>query len=223
MNDFILHISQHQAEIVKGFSETFFLLGISLLFAILVGLPVGTLIYLTRKDGPLENKFISVILNGYVNIVRSFPFLLLIVFLVPFTRWLMGVSLGTAAASVPMAVVSIAIYARFVEQALLDVPQDIVDTAQSLGANIYQLVFYFLFVEARSGLILGLTSSLISFVSYSTVMGVVGGGGIGDFAMRYGYQKYDYPLMYFTIILMIILVQLVQVLGSTIARKIDHR
>lgn len=210
-------------ELLKALRETFILLGFSVLSAILVGLPLGTLIYLTRKDGLFENRIVSFILNGYVDVVRSFPFLLFIVFMIPVTRFLIGTSLGTYAAAVPMCFVAAALYARFVEQALIDVPQGTIDSALSLGATPFQLVFKFLFVEARSGLVLGLTSSIISYVNYSTVMGVVGGGGIGDFAMRYGYQRFEWQIMYATILIMIVLVLIIQFTGNRIAKRIDKR
>ncbi|CAM3429419.1 ABC transporter permease [Erysipelothrix sp. HDW6B] len=217
------HILQYQAEILKALGETGILIGISTCFAILVGLPLGTLIYLTRKDGVLENRIAYTLGNLYVNVVRSFPFLIFIVAMIPVTRFLLGKSLGTIPASIPLSFVAVAIFARFVEQSLLDVPQEIVDTALSMGASVPQLITKFLYVEARSGIVLGLTSSIISFVSYSTVMGAVGGGGIGDFAMRYGYQRFDYLLLYSIVAVMIVIVQAIQFVGTTIARKIDKR
>lgn len=223
MEQYIQRIIDYQDEISTALYETAFMIGISVFAAITVGLPVGTFIYLTRKNGVLESKFVSGVLNGYVNIVRSFPFLLFVVFLIPFTRMVLGTSFGTYAASLPLSFVAVAIYARFVEQSLLEVPRGIIDTAYSLGATIPQLIFHFLYVEARSSLVIGLTSATISLISYSTVMGVVGGGGIGDFAMRYGYQRYEHDLMYTTIIIMILMVQGIQLLGSITARKLDKR
>ena len=131
--------------------------------------------------------------------------------------------MGTMAATVPMAIIAIAHYARLVEQSLLDVPRGVMEAAVSMGASIPHIIFKFLYVEARSGLVLGLTTSTVSFISYSTIMGVVGGGGIGDFAIRYGYQQFRTDLMMYVIIIMIILVQLIQYAGTTIARKIDKR
>jgi len=149
--------------------------------------------------------------------------LLLVVFLIPFTRLVVGTAIGTEAASVPLSIIAIAYYSRLVEQSLLDVPRGVVESAQSMGASRWQIIFKFLYVEARSGLVLGLTTSTISFISYSTVVGIVGGGGIGDFAIRYGYQRFETDVMVYMIILMIILVQAVQFVGSTIARVLDKR
>jgi len=149
--------------------------------------------------------------------------LLLVVFLIPFTRLVVGTAIGTEAASVPLSIIAIAYYSRLVEQSLLDVPRGVVESAQAMGASKWQIIFKFLYVEARSGLVLGLTTSTISFISYSTVVGIVGGGGIGDFAIRYGYQRFETDVMVYMIILMIILVQAVQLIGSTVARVLDKR
>lgn len=210
-------------KIIKALQETGLLMLISTTFAIIGGLPLGTLIYLSRKEGPKENMILNAILNAYVNIVRSFPFILFVVFLMPFTRALMGISLGTLPASVPMSFVAIALYARFVEQALLEVPKGILDSAKTMGATIKDTVIHFLYKEAQSGLVHGLTSTIISLLSYSTVMGVVGGGGIGAFAMLYGYQNHQYQLMFQVIVIIIILVQSIQIIGTRIARHLDKR
>jgi D-methionine transport system permease protein len=195
----------------------------SLLAAVLLGLPMGTVLYLSRIGGPYPRRTLHAVLNTYVNVVRSVPFLLFVVALIPFTRFVVGTSFGTAAASVPLAFVAIALYARFTEQTLLDVPEQTVELARSLGAAPYQLVLRFLYPEARSGLVLSLTTVTISLISYSTIMGVVGGGGVGDFAIRYGYQTYEYSLMYTTIALMVVLVMLIQGGGSLLARLLDKR
>lgn len=216
-------IIQYQTEIWQSIGQTFVMVGISIAAALLIGLPVGTLLYLCRKGQLLENRMIYSSLNITVNIVRSFPFLLLVVFLIPFTRFLVGTSIGTFAATVPLSIVAIAYYARLVEQALIEVPLGIIESAVSMGASTKDVIFKFLYVEARSGLVLGLTTSTISFISYSTVMGIVGGGGIGDFAIRYGYQRFETELMMYVIILMIIFVQIIQFIGTTIAKKLDKR
>lgn len=214
---------QYQTEIWQSIGETFIMVGISILFAIFLGLPLGTLLYLTRKGQLLENQIIFSILNLFVNIVRSFPFLLFVVFLIPFTRWIVGTAIGTAAATVPLAIMAVAYYSRLVEQSLIDVPKGVMEAALSMGASVPKIIFKFLYVEARSGLVLGLTTSTISFISYSTIVGVVGGGGIGDFAIRYGYQRFETELMFYMIMIMIILVQLIQFIGTTISKKIDMR
>ncbi|WBL15075.1 methionine ABC transporter permease [Sutcliffiella sp. NC1] len=214
---------QYEAEIWKAIIETFMMVGVSILAAVLIGLPVGTLLYLCRKGQMLENRLVFSTLNLLVNIIRSFPFLLLVVFLIPFTRLVIGTAIGTAAATVPLSIIAIAHYSRLVEQSLLDVPKGVMEAAISMGASVKEVVFKFLYVEARSGLVLGLTTSIISFISYSTIMGVVGGGGIGDFAIRYGYQQFKTDLMMYMIVIMVILVQLIQFTGTTVSRMIDKR
>jgi D-methionine transport system permease protein len=214
---------QYEAEIWQSIGETFVMVGVSILAAILIGLPVGTLLFLCRKGQILENRSVFSTLNLLVNITRSFPFLLLVVFLIPFTRLIIGTAIGTAAATVPLSIISIAHYSRLVEQSLLDVPKGVIEAAISMGASAKGVIFKFLYVEARSGLVLGLTTSIISFISYSTIMGVVGGGGIGDFAIRYGYQQFKTELMIYVIIIMVILVQVLQFIGTSVSRMIDKR
>lgn len=223
MSDLLARLSAYRGEIITSIVETGIMLGNSLLAAILLGLPIGTLLYLSRPGGPSERLWLHRALNTYVNVVRSVPFLLFVVALIPFTRWLVGTSFGTTAASVPLAFVAAALYARFSEQTLLDVPEQTVELARSLGAGPLQLVIRFLYSEARSGLVLSLTTVTISMVSYSTIMGVVGGGGVGDFAIRYGYQTYEYDLMYTTILIMIVVVMLIQGAGTVLARSLDKR
>ncbi|WP_114165041.1 methionine ABC transporter permease [Exiguobacterium sp. TNDT2] len=214
---------QYQTEIWQSIGETFIMVGVSILAAVILGLPLGTWLYLSRKGQLLENGAVFSVLNLVVNIVRSFPFLLLVVFLIPFTRLIIGTAIGTAAATVPLAIIAIAHYSRLVEQSLLDVPRGVVEAAVSMGASIKDVIFKFLYVEARSGLVLGLTTSIISFISYSTIMGVVGGGGIGDFAIRYGYQQFKTELMMYMILIMLVFVQMIQFTGTTVARLIDKR
>lgn len=181
---------EYQSEIWESIVESSIMVGFSVLAALLVGLPIGTFLFLCRKGQLLENRLVFSSLNLLVNIIRSFPFLLLVIFMIPFTRFVMGTAIGTAAATLPMMVIAIAHYSRLVEQSLLDVPKGVIQAAVSMGASVKDIIFKFLYVESRSALVLSMTTSTISFISYSTIMGVVGGGGIGDFAIRYGYLQY---------------------------------
>jgi len=214
---------EYQSEIWISIGETAIMVGFSILAALLVGLPIGTFLVLSRKGQLLENRFVFSSLNLIVNTIRSFPFLLLVIFMIPFTRFIMGTAIGTAAATVPMVVIAIAHYSRLVEQSLLDVPKGVIDAAVSMGASVKDIIFKFLYVEARSALVLSMTTSTISFISYSTIMGVVGGGGVGDFAIRYGYLQFRTDLMVYIIIIILVFVQLIQYAGVTLARKIDKR
>ena len=209
-------------ELLESLKETAIMMGISMLAAVALGLPLGVWLFLSRSRGN-KISFLYECLNLIVTIIRSFPFLLFVVALTPLTRMLLGSSFGPIPASFPLSIVAMSIFARLTEQVLLDVPEEVSYLAKSLGVSQWQYVWSFLLVEARSGLILSLTTTAVSMVSYSTVMGIVGGGGIGDFAIRYGYQRYEYGVMYFAIIIMILLVFILQGIGNQAARKLDKR
>ncbi|WP_052255412.1 methionine ABC transporter permease [Salinicoccus sp. YB14-2] len=224
IEEYVSRVVEFWPALFESLWETGIMMGFAMTAAILLGLPLGTLLYLTAKGKPMENIYIYQLSNIFVNIVRSFPFLLLVVAMQPFIRTIYGRATGDpVAASFPMMLIAIALYARFVQQSLLDVPRGVTETAQSMGASISQLVWKFLFVESRSSLIIGFTTAFVSFISYSTIMGVVGGGGIGDFAIRYGYQRYETDIMYTAIIVIIIIVQIMQWLGLKLAKKMDKR
>lgn len=215
--------ADYGGDILDALGETGYMMLVSLLAAVLLGLPLGMLVYLTQKGGLAENTVLFTVANLYINIVRSFPFLLLVVFLIPFTRAVIGTSFGTQAATLPLCIVAVAIYARLVEQILREIPPGILRVARASGATLPQAVMRMLLPEARPGLVYALTSASISLLSYSTVLGVVGGGGIGDFAMRYGYQVYNDSLMYFIIVIIIVCVLIIQAIGYRTSVRLDHR
>ncbi|WP_086349702.1 methionine ABC transporter permease [Candidatus Enterococcus clewellii] len=223
MNEYVNQLTYYLPELSKSLLESGEMLLYSTLAALFIGLPLGTLLYLMGKRPDTSSRALLIFLNRLVDVVRSFPFLLLVIALIPLTRVVLGTAFGTRAAAFPLGFVAAALYARLVEQVLLDIPEEVIELANTLGASRRQLIFQFLYVEARSGLVLTLTSVVVSMVSYSTVMGVVGGGGIGDFAMRYGYQRYEYALMYTAIVLMIIVVSFIQIGGSRLAKYIDKK
>lgn len=214
---------EYGADIVEALGETGYMLAVSLGAAVLVGLPLGMTVFLTQRGGLAENRPVWSAANMYINVVRSFPFLLLVVFLIPFTRAVMGTSFGTRAATLPLCFVAVAIYARLVEQIMREIPTGISRVAEAMGATVPQAVLRVLLPEARPGLVYALTSAAISLLSYSTVLGVVGGGGIGDFAMRYGYQEYNDELMYLTIGIILACVLVMQAVGYRTSRRLDHR
>ncbi|MFA7745377.1 methionine ABC transporter permease [Salinicoccus roseus] len=217
-------VVEYAPRLFESLYETGIMMAFAMVAAILLGLPLGTLLFLTSRNKPMENKLLYQLASVFVNIVRSFPFLLLVVVMQPLIRFFYGRATGDpVAASFPMMLIAIALYARFVEQSLHDVPKGVMETAESMGATTTQLVWKFLYVEARSSLIIGFTTAFVSFISYSTIMGVVGGGGIGDFAIRYGYQRYETDIMYTAIVVIIIFVILAQWFGLRIARKLDKR
>lgn len=215
-------IQYYLPELMQAMEETLIMMSISIFAAVLIGLPLGILLFISRENNN-QGTILYQILNLLITVIRSFPYLLFVVAMIPVTRFLLGSSFGPIPASIPLSIVSIVIYARLVEQVLLDVPEDVGLLARSLGVSTYQYVKEFLLVEARSGLILSLTTTIVSMVSYSTVMGIVGGGGIGDFAIRYGYQRYEYGVMYFSILVMIVAVFSIQLIGNGLAKKVDKR
>ena len=210
-------------ELVLSLEQTAIMMGISLSVALLMGLPLGMALYLTHPKVQQREHSAYWVFNALISIIRSFPFLLFVVVLIPVVRFLIGRAFGPVPASFPLSIVAIAIFARLVEQVLLDIPNEIRLLADSLGATTRQYIWHFLLVEGRSGLVLAFTTTIVSMTSYSTVMGIVGGGGIGDFAIRYGYQSYQYGIMYVAILIMVGFVFVVQMLGNQLAHQLDKR
>lgn len=213
-------IQKYQNEILISFMETNFMLFISMTVCLVLSIPLGILLFSLNKEYLLKNSLIYELLSIILNMLRSIPFLIFIFILIPLNRFLFGTAFGNLAATLPLALVSISIYTRFVEQALLNVSHNIVDRAISMGANKFQIIRYFLLPSIKIDLILSFTSVAISTLSYSTVMGVIGAGGLGEFAYRFGYQDYNYPLMYLLVIIFIIYVYIIQLIGYYIANKV---
>ncbi len=203
--------------------QTFLMLAIGLSAALLIGGPLGILLFLLGPGQSLDNRPAFLVLNWLVNTVRSFPFIILLVALVPFTRVIAGTSIGPLAASVPLSFAAIPYFARLVDQSLREVPRGVIEAAHAMGASELQIVWRVLIVEARSGLVLALTVLAVSFLSYSAIAGVVGGGGIGDLAIRYGYYRFQTDVMVLTVALLVVLVQSLQFVGNTLARRLDKR
>lgn len=210
-------------EIKIALWQTIYMVFTSVALGVLLGTPVGTILYLTRQGSLVESKTINTILNAAVNLIRSFPFLILTIAIIPLTRLIVGTSIGTTAAIVPMTISCIPYFARFVESNLLEVNRGVIEAAESMGANRFQIVWKVLYTEARSGLVSSITIVTISYISYSTIVGIVGGGGIGDFAIRYGFYRYETEIMIFTILIIVIMVQIVQFTGNFLVRKLDKR
>ena len=210
-------------DIFLALFQTFDMLGAAMVMTFVVGLPLGFILFMTRPDGVYQNKTIYFIFSGFINMIRSIPFILFIIVLIPLNRMLLGTGFGVTASKIPLSLIGIAIFSRFTEQDLLDVSKNIYETSYALGANTLQYFTHFLLKEARSGLILSFTSATISLLSYSTVMGIIGGGGLGYLAMNEGYYNFNYPLMWIIIVLMIIIVQVIQTIGNRIAKKYDKR
>ena len=210
-------------ELILSIKDTMIMVLIPTICALLIGIPLGSILYLSKKGSIKENMWIYIPVNVYINVVRSFPFLIFVVVLIPLTRLVFGTAFGLLPASFPICFVAVALYARFVEQSFHDVDTGVIDAALSMKATTFQIIWHFLLVESRSSLVLGLTSSIISFISYSTVMGIVGGGGVGDYAMRYGYYEYNYELVYKVVLIMIFIVFVIQFLGTYISNKLNKK
>lgn len=224
MTEYFERLMKFMPKLIGALGDTSIMMLFASIAAIILGIPLGTYLYLSSKGKPLENKYLHGILNTFVNIIRSFPFLLLVVAMQPLVRQVYGRATGDPiAASFPLMMIALALYARFVEQSFLELGPQIIETANAMGATTWQLIRYFLLVEAKSSLVIGFTTAFVSFISYSTIMGVVGGGGIGDFAIRYGYQRYETDIMYTAIVIMIFLVQIFQWTGLKLARRMDKR
>lgn len=209
--------------LINGLLETIYMVGVSLVIAAIFGLPLGVLLVITGPGHIRPHQVIHSALSTIVNIGRSLPFIILLVAIVPFTRLVVGTSIGTLGAIVPLTVSAIPFFARLVETALLEVDGGVIEAAQAIGATTLQIINKVLVPEAKSGLVLGITNCAVSLVSYSAMAGAVGGGGLGDLAIRYGYQRFQPDVMLATVIILIILVQGIQSLGDWIARMINHR
>ena len=210
-------------DLTPAFGETFLMVGVSSFFAIAGGLPLGFLLYITERRLFWDNQAAQVIGGFAVNIIRSLPFVILLVLLLPFTQWAIGTTIGPVAAAVPLSVAAIAFYARLVEGALCEVDPGIIEAAQAFGASPLRIVAGVLLREALPGFLRGLTVTLISLIGYSAMAGIVGGGGVGDLAIRFGYYRYQTDVMIITVIALVILVQLVQTLGDFLARRADKK
>ncbi|WP_411823464.1 methionine ABC transporter permease [Leptospira sp. 'Mane'] len=210
-------------ELYSAFGQTFLMLFISLSIALLVGIPLGFLIFLSDKDLFIKNRFVYTSLGTIANLVRSIPYVILLVSLLPFTLFLTGTTIGPVAASVSLSVAAIPFLARLVESSLREIPEGILEASVSTGANLLLIVRVVLFQEALPGIISGITLTTISLLSYSAMAGIVGGGGIGDLAIRFGYYRYEDDIMFFTVAILILLVQLIQWTGDRLRNKFDKR
>jgi D-methionine transport system permease protein len=203
--------------------QTFMMLGISVGSAVCFGTPLGILVFFTDRGQIFEHKVIHSVVDYVVNTVRSMPFVILLVALIPLTRWVVGTSIGPIAAAVPLSIAAIPYFARLVEQSLREVPKGVIEAAVAMGASPLEIIWKVLLNEARSSLISALTVTTISMLSYSAMAGTVGGGGIGDLAIRFGYYRFQTEVMVSTVILLILLVQIIQFIGSRLAHVLDKR
>ncbi len=209
--------------LAKETGITLYMTLVSTILAYVIGLPMGILLVITAKDGLKPNAVVYKILDVVVNVVRSIPFLILLMLLIPFTRFVVGKSYGATATIVPLTMAAAPFIARLVESSLLEVDRGVVEAAQSMGAGTGTIVWKVLLMEARTSLIVGATIALGTILGYSAMAGAVGGGGLGDVAIRYGYHRYQVDIMAVTVALLIILVQILQWIGTRISKKMDKR
>ena len=214
MNDYI------REAIIKGIFETLQMTFFASIFAYLIGLPLGILLYSTSKGRINENRVVNTIVGAVVNISRSLPFLILLVLLIPVTRFIVGASIGTTASIVPLTIGAIPIVARMVESSLNEVPSGIIEAAESMGASPTFIIFHFILPEAGPSLVLGAAINIATVLGYSAMAGVIGGGGLGAIALQYGYYRYQKDVLWVTVTILIIMVWLIQESGGVLAKRI---
>ena len=203
--------------------ETLWMVGVSGFIGTVLGLPLGVLLVITDQNGLLQNRPFNRVLGVLVNAVRSTPFIILLVAVIPLTRWIVGTSIGTAAAIVPLTIAAIPFVARLIESALREVDRGLIEALQAMGATPWQIIRTVLIPEAMPGIVAGLTITLVSLIGHSAMAGAVGGGGLGDLGIRYGYQRFLPEVMALVVLVLIVLVQFIQSAGDRLARRIGHR
>ena len=209
--------------LTKALSETVYMVAVSMVIASIIGVPLGVLLHTTSRNQILESPVLNRVIGGIVNAVRSIPFIILMVAIIPLTRLLVRSAIGTTAAMVPLVIASIPFIGRQVETSLKEVPYGLVEAALSMGATPFQIIWKVLMPESMASITAQLTTVIISLVGESAMAGAIGGGGLGDLAIRYGYQRFRPEVMIATVIVLIILVQAVQFIGNTFAKHLDKK
>ena len=207
--------------LLKSFWETCYMVLASTILATVIGIPLGVILTVTRRDHILPNAAVNGILGAIVNATRSTPFIILMVAIIPLTRIIVGSSIGTTAAIVPLTISAAPFIARIIESSLLEIDHGVIEAAQAMGASSMQIITKVLLPESLHSIVLGITLAVISLIGYSAMAGALGGGGLGDLAIRYGYQRFQMDVMIATVIVLIIMVQLVQSFGNYCSRKLN--
>lgn len=210
-------------ELLGGIGETLYMTLFSTLLAYILGMPIGVALYVTDKNGLKPCRSVNTVLGTIVNIVRSVPFIILLITVLPFTQWLLGTTLGATATVVPLVICAAPFIGRMVEASLKEVPYGVIEAARAMGTSNFQIIVKTLIPEAKPSLINGCTITVTTILGYTAMAGYVGGGGLGSIAINYGYYRYNTPVMLVTVLLMVIIVQLFQIIGSTIEKKTDKR
>lgn len=209
--------------LAKALGETIYMVAVSMIIASIIGVPLGVLLYTTEKGSILESEKLNKIIGGIVNAIRSIPFIILMVAIIPFTRLIVGSAIGTTAAMVPLVIASVPFIGRQVETSLKEVPYGLIEAALSMGATPFQIISRVLLPESMPSIVAQLTTVVIALVGESAMAGAIGGGGLGDLAIRYGYQRFRPEIMIATVIILIVLVQFVQFLGTRLSEKLRKR
>ena len=207
----------------EGVRDTLLMTLVSTLFGYILGLPMGIALAVTDKDGIKPNALVYKILDVIANIVRSIPFLILLILVMPLTKLIVGKSYGSVATIVPLTIAAAPFIGRMIESSLKEVDHGVIEAAQSMGAGTFTIIWKVLLVEARTSILVGVTIAIGTILGYSAMAGVVGGGGLGDIAMRYGYYRYETLIMIVAVVLLVILVQIFQTLGMRLSVKLDRR
>lgn len=209
--------------LISALGDTLIMVFASALFGCLLGLPLGVALHVTKAGQILANPLLNRTLGMVVNVGRSVPFIILLVAIIPLTRLIVGTSIGTNAAIVPLAIGAIPFLARLVEGALMEIPAGLIEAAQAMGATHRQIIRKVMLPEALPGILNAIVITLVALVNYSAMAGAIGGGGLGDVGIRYGYQRFDPAIMLITVAILVVLVQLIQSVGERLVKRVDHR
>lgn len=222
LSKYIPNVLNSTDEILVAIYQTLIMVSISGILSLVFGVLLGVTLVVTRKEGILENTAINNILDKVINVFRSIPFIILIAALMPLTRWVVGTAIGIKGAIVPLVIGTVPFFSRQIESALLEINKGIIEAAQAMGSGPMDIIFRVYLREGLPGIIRGVTITFISLIGYSAIAGAVGGGGIGDLAIRYGYQRFQTDITYISVILLLILVSVIQGVGNLIIKKVTH-
>ena len=207
----------------KGILETLYMVLVSSALSYVIGIPLGVLVFVTDRNGICQNRVVNFVVGGIINLVRSIPFLILLVAILPFTRLVVGTTIGSTATIVPLVVAAAPYVARMVESSLKEVEGGVIEAAQAMGSSEFQIIYKVILPEAKPSLVVGATISLATILGYSAMAGFVGGGGLGAIATNYGYYRYDSQTMLITVVLLVVIVQIFQESGLRLVNRIDKR
>lgn len=209
--------------LLDGTLDTLYMVALAAVLTLFIGLPLGILLFITRREGVMPAPRLNQLLSGFINVGRSLPFIVLLIALIPFTRLIVGTTLGSTAAVVPITIGAFPFFARVVESALDEVDKGRIEAILSMGGNVWHVISKVLLPEALPALLAGITLTVVMLIGFSSMAGVIGGGGLGDLAIRYGYQRFNDQVMIGTVVILVVMVQWVQSIGDRLVRRLAHR